>query len=460
MRRRPWASLSGRAPGASGRRSSRESGTASPRRRRARRGHAAGRAGAPSRPRPCRARRRGPAASAPSTRPPSICSGSFVRRCPSCQIQWVSIAVTRPGAAAPTWVNIASETSKWLFECEPQVRPQSRQVCATRTEPAIVQKCGSASGMSTDCSDSACVELAPVGGDHVGRGRQAGGAAELGHHLAAGEAVLGAARVLGIGDDAAHVAHQPDRVLQQPAAVRVERDARLGEALVQGDDRLDLLLAAQHAALELEVVEAVARRSAASARRTIASGVIAFSWRRRNQSSSASGSLAYGRSVLRAVADVEQVAEHLDRVALLAFAEQRRDRHVEVLAEQVEQRRLDRGDRVDRGAQVEGLQAAAAARRGRRTAAAPPAAGAAARRAAGRRPARAASSSVCRIFSPPGTSPTPVRPALSVRISEVAGEERAVRAAQVEQHAVATGDGNDPQRRDGGGGVAPVIILW
>ena len=69
-------------------------------------------------------------------------------------------------------------------------------------------------------------QLAPVGGDHVGRRRQAGGAAELGHHLAAREAVLGAARVLGVGDDAAHVAHQADRVLEQPAAVRIERDAR------------------------------------------------------------------------------------------------------------------------------------------------------------------------------------------------------------------------------------------
>jgi hypothetical protein len=68
----------------------------------------------------------------------------------------VSIAVTLPGAAAPTWVNMASDTSKWLLECEPQVRPQSRQVCATRTLPAMVQKCGSASGMSTLCSDSAC----------------------------------------------------------------------------------------------------------------------------------------------------------------------------------------------------------------------------------------------------------------------------------------------------------------
>ena len=53
-----------------------------------------------------------------------ICSGSCVSRSwPSCQIQWVSMAVILPGAAAATWVNIASDTSKWLFECEPQVRP-------------------------------------------------------------------------------------------------------------------------------------------------------------------------------------------------------------------------------------------------------------------------------------------------------------------------------------------------
>ncbi|MNC62146.1 hypothetical protein D3C75_1121390 [compost metagenome] len=79
-------------------------------------------------------------------------SGSRVRRWPSCQIQWVSIAVISPGAAAATWVNIANEISKWLFECEPQVSPQSLHICATRTEPCKVQKCGSAKGMSTDCN--------------------------------------------------------------------------------------------------------------------------------------------------------------------------------------------------------------------------------------------------------------------------------------------------------------------
>src|SRR5450830_817702 len=54
-----------------------------------------------------------------------ICNGALVRRWPSCQIQWVSIAVIAPGAAAATWVNIAREMSKWLLECEPQVRPHS-----------------------------------------------------------------------------------------------------------------------------------------------------------------------------------------------------------------------------------------------------------------------------------------------------------------------------------------------
>ena len=38
--------------------------------------------------------------------------------------------------------------------------------------------------------------------------------------------------------------------------------------------------------------------------------------------------------------------------------------------------------------------------------------------------------------SPPGTSPTPVWPALSLQDDDVAGEERPVRAAEVEQHAV------------------------
>jgi hypothetical protein len=44
--------------------------------------------------------------------------------------------------------------------------------------------------------------LTPVGGDHIGGGRQAGGAAELRHHFAAGEALLSAARIFRIGQHA------------------------------------------------------------------------------------------------------------------------------------------------------------------------------------------------------------------------------------------------------------------
>ena len=41
--------------------------------------------------------------------------------------------------------------------------------------------------------------LTPVGGDHVGGGRQTGGAAELRHHFTTREALLGTARIFRIG---------------------------------------------------------------------------------------------------------------------------------------------------------------------------------------------------------------------------------------------------------------------
>jgi hypothetical protein len=67
-----------------------------------------------------------------------------------------------------------------------------------------------------------------------------------------------------------------------------------------------------------------------------------------------------GQGRLPAVPHVEQVAQHLHRVPLLPFAQQRGHRHAQVLAQQVEQGRLDGSDGVDGGAQVEGLLAAAA----------------------------------------------------------------------------------------------------
>ena len=49
------------------------------------------------------------------------------------------MAVMFPGAAAAACVNMASEMSKWLFECDPHVNPQSLHICATRTDPCIVK---------------------------------------------------------------------------------------------------------------------------------------------------------------------------------------------------------------------------------------------------------------------------------------------------------------------------------
>ena len=82
-------------------------------------------------------------------------------------------------------------------------------------------------------------QLTPVGGNHVGCRGQAGGAAELGHHLPARKAVFGAARVFGIRHHAFHAPHQANGVFQQPTAVRVERDPGLREALVQGGHGMD-----------------------------------------------------------------------------------------------------------------------------------------------------------------------------------------------------------------------------
>jgi len=50
---------------------------------------------------------------------------------------------------------------------------------------------------------------------------------------------------------------------------------------------------------------------------------------------------------------IEEIPERLDGRPLLAIAEQRRHRHAEELADEVEQRGFERGHRVDRGAKVE-----------------------------------------------------------------------------------------------------------
>ena len=111
-----------------------------------------------------------------------------------------------------------------------------------------------------------------------------------------------------------------------------------------------------------------------------------------------------------------------------------------MLAQQIQQRGFKRRDGMDRDAQVEGLHAASARVAIGKLPRARQSACCCRRRCVLPTTRARASSSVWRIVSPPGTSPTPIWPELSVRMTMIAGEERAVRAAQVEQHAVAPGD--------------------
>src|SRR5579883_639512 len=202
-------------------------------------------------------------------------------------------------------------------------------------------------------------QLPPVGCDHVGRGGKPRGAPELRHDLAAGEAGLGAAGVLRIGEDAVHILAEADSLVERPGAVRVQRHTRIGKALGDRSDGLDLRFAAQHAALQFEIGKAVEvmgcfgephdglgrHRLLMAQPEPVDRFVFACD---------------ISETGLAAVADKEEIAERLDAGALLALAEQGGDRQAKMLAEQVEQRGLHCRHRVDHHAQVKGLLAAAA----------------------------------------------------------------------------------------------------
>ena len=157
-----------------------------------------------------------------------------------------------------------------------------------------------------------------------------------------------------------------------------------------------------------------------------------------------------GQAGLPPVADEEEITERLDAGTLLAFAEQCGDQEIEMLAEQIEQRALHRGHRMDGDAEVEGLLAAAAgvavgeglAHRGQDVVAG--ADGLADDQVAGIFQ-RLADLLTARHLADTGVA------GIVGEDDEVAGEERRVRAAQIEEHAVAAGDRDHFHRRDDGG---------
>ena len=128
---------------------------------------------------------------------------------------------------------------------------------------------------------------------------------------------------------------------------------------MQCGDSFDFFVAAQYAAFELEVIEAV---FLASRLRLAHDGLRS----QRDLVAHAkpvvvcAGIACVTQVSLAAVAHVKQVAQHLHRIALLPFAEQGRHGHIQVLTQQVEQRRFNCSRCMDGGAQVKRLLAPAA----------------------------------------------------------------------------------------------------
>ena len=99
--------------------------------------------------------------------------------------------------------------------------------------------------------------LTPVGGNHIGRGRQPRGATEFRHHFAARETLLGPAGILGIRQHTFELFTYFDRFIKRPCTVWIKRHARLWEAFCQRGNGLCLFFTRQHAAFQFEIIEAI-----------------------------------------------------------------------------------------------------------------------------------------------------------------------------------------------------------
>ncbi|CAH0204535.1 hypothetical protein SRABI106_01607 [Rahnella aquatilis] len=190
------------------------------------------------------------------------------------------------------------------------------------------------------------LHLAPVSGNHVCGDRQTGSTAEFRHHFAAGKTLLRTARIFGIAEDTVQVFAQVDCFIQQPRAVRINRDPRIREAFCQCFNRLDLLLARQHAAFEFEIFEAIAilRRFGQPHHRLT---VHRFLMTQVIPVVMAAFPFLIRQIGFLPVTDIKQITEHRDFVALFARPEQFTHRHAEEFAHQIQQRGFQCGDGVN-----------------------------------------------------------------------------------------------------------------
>ncbi len=130
------------------------------------------------------------------------------------------------------------------------------------------------------------------------------------------------------------IAAQADRFLERPGTVRVSV-MRASGSVRRAPSLLRSLVAAQHAALELEVLKAVTlMRGFGLAHHGLWSQC--FFMADTEPVVVGLRFAAVGQIGLALVANIKQVTEHFDLIALLTFAQQRRNRYFQMLAEQVE----------------------------------------------------------------------------------------------------------------------------
>ena len=201
--------------------------------------------------------------------------------------------------------------------------------------------------------------LTPVGGNHIGRRRQASGTAELRHHFPAREALFSAAGVFRIGQHALQLFTNLNRFIQAPGAVRVKRHARLRETFSQRHNRLGLFFTRQHAAFEFEIVEAIFFVSGFCQTHDGVRGHGLFMTKPVPVALLIALTLIGQRRGVT-VTHEEQVAQHFDFATLLALAQQRGDVDAQMLSQQIQQRGFNPGDNVNGGTQIKSLQTAAA----------------------------------------------------------------------------------------------------
>ena len=166
--------------------------------------------------------------------------------------------------------------------------------------------------------------------------------------------LLRAAWIFGVRQHILLSLAQLNRFFQRPRPVGIERDARRGKSRRKRLHSLHLFCARKHAAFQFKIAESILRLCRLRQPHNC--------FRRQRlfiaQSEPSAGALTRPpviQSRLPAIAHKKQIAQHRHAASLLAFAKQRRNRNSPKLPEQIEQRRLDRSQCVNRHALIERL---------------------------------------------------------------------------------------------------------